>query len=133
MAVFLSKNNTEPYQIIDTINYPNIDLVEYGTASVDEFITYQDYFYVIFEQGEVHSNVVVEVSLDYSFGVALDISATDLVGNPIRWGTRVELGNVDASSNTQKYLLLYRWRVINNIYLVKPGEKVAYVRVYADD
>jgi hypothetical protein len=133
MAVFLSKNNTEPYQIIDTINYPNIDLVEYGTESVDEFITYQDYFYVIFEQGEVHSNVVVEVSLDYSFGVALDISATDLVGNPIRWGTRVELGNVDASSNTQKYLLLYRWRVINNIYLVKPGEKVAYVRVYADD
>jgi hypothetical protein len=88
---------------------------------------------VIFEKGDVYNNVVVEVSLDYSLGVSLEISATDLVGNPIRWGTRVELGNVDASTNTQKYLMLYRWKIINNIYITKPGQKVAFVRVYADE
>jgi len=133
MAVFLSENNTEPYKIIDTINFPHIDSIVYGTDGIEDVIVKEGYFYLIFERGEVHHNVKVQVSLDYEFGVALDISATDIVGNPIKWGSMVEIGDVDASDKTKLFLLAYRWRVINNIYIVKPGEKVAIVKVYADD
>ena len=129
MGVFLSKNNKEPYQTIDTLHYPVIDLVVYGKDVIDDVIVYEDYFYVVFEKGGVYENVEVEVSIDYSLGVSIEIAKTDLAGNPIKWGTKVVLGSVDASSNTQKYLIAYRWRLINNIYIIKPGKKVALITI----
>jgi hypothetical protein len=81
-------------------------------------------------ENEKFTNLTVEVSRDPSFGVAFEISLADLIGNPTEWTTKVELGEVDATTSTKKFLFYYRWRIINNLYIVKPGDYIASLTAY---
>ena len=133
MALFFSKNNTEPYEIIDDVNQFMVDgyifdkdVIYWTGQNIGEgdVIYIEGYFYVI-ATDEIYTNVKVKVNYVYDTGVDLKISLTDYLGNPIEFKREVNIGYIDASAYHQKYLLKYRWYVLNNIFFNKIGHKIA--------
>ena len=120
MPAFFSKNNTEPYEVIDNISFPKEDIFVAGVDNIDEVVEVIGTFYLIV-QDEHYEDLSVEVTASNGFGISFEISLADLIGNPTEWNTKVELGEVDATGTTKKFLFFYRWRVINNLYIIKPG------------
>jgi hypothetical protein len=131
MPVFFSKNNTEPYEIIDDIRNINVD-VYVDDFKTDEVKEIDGHFYLIVENENL-SNLEVEVVNSSGFGIAFEISLADLIGNPTEWKTKVSIGDVDATDKTLKFLFYYRWKVINNLQIVKPDNYSATLVAYADE
>ena len=127
MPIFLSLNNTKPYNTLVDLRLSDTFEISTtsGAGSVEKVVP----LYII-ASGEVYPNIEVKVENENSSGASLYISPLDGVGNPTHWGKILTLSNLDGTISDAKVLIKYKWVVINNIYILKRQKVSGNINIY---
>ena len=127
MSIFLSTNNTEPYNSLHEQTLATA--IEIDAVSGSDVVEHTDILYLIVTNG-VYANLELRVENENSSGTSLYISELDILDNPLHWGKLITLTNIDATTSTQIIKFKYKWSVINNIYIVKRLHVSGTVNIY---
>ena len=128
MSVFISRNNSEPYDIVDWTNFVSETITVDGTAG-DGTTSIEGTLYLVVTE-EFYPSLTMLVENETVTGVSLYISPTDLVGNPTHWGKQIIYTNIDATNSNQHLMFKYRWDVLNNIYIIRRHHASVALNVY---
>jgi hypothetical protein len=125
--IFISTNNTEPYDIVDFDRIADNIIVD-ATEDANS-VEFEDMLYLIITDN-VYNRLDVKVENENSSGASLYISPVDGIGFPTHWGKVITINNIDARAEHIKIPFKYKWTVINNIYIIKRQHVAGHVNVY---
>jgi hypothetical protein len=125
MSVFLSFNDSEPFEPITEFLYPISPIIT-SENDTNDIYTYTDKCYLIVKDVEdenilKHLRVKIEAE-DRNLGVSFWIS---LDGE--NWKKTLDLFNVPNNSVIPIY---YKWEVLNNLFLTNTGKHTVKVSIY---
>jgi hypothetical protein len=135
-GVFLSKNDSTPYEYINNLQFPKDIIINNSTSNSEQFnevFEYEDYFYLIVEDVQdenilKHLRLKVEAE-EMNLGVSFWICLSKDDGSPTRdWKKIIDLYYVP---NNSKIKIWYKWTILNNIFLTKTGNFTIQVNVYS--
>ena len=127
MAIFLSYNNTIPYNTLDSLRVS--DSLEVSSTHGSNTIEQIGILYII-ATATLFPNLEIRVENENASGVSLYISPVDGMGVPTHWGKLMTLSNINASDNDVKIMIKYKWSVINNIYILKRLNVSGNINIY---
>jgi len=125
--VLLSSVAIEPYKPVTTLEN-DITISRIKDASVSKS-TDQHYLYLIVED-EWYDTITIKVENENATGIGLYISLADAMGKPLKWQKHITFDHVYANGTTLKFSFLYKWTVIDDIFLINDKQAIATLNIY---
>lgn len=125
-TVFLSRNNVQPYDIVDAYITNNVEI---QSTSGSESVFDDEFLYLIITDGQ-YSKIEIRVENENGTGASLYISSLDLMDVPLHWQKVLTLQNIDARVDTFIYKFSKRWVAINNVFMIKQLKISGTINVY---
>lgn len=125
-TVFLSRNNVQPYDIVDAYITNNVEI---QSTSGSESVFDDEFLYLIIIDGQ-YSKIEIRVENENGTGASLYISSLDLMDVPLHWQKVLTLQNIDARVDTFIYKFSKRWVAINNVFMIKQLKISGTINVY---
>jgi len=124
--VIISKTISEPYDIVTELTE---DMTISSISGQYSKFGEQKYLFLIVKD-DWFDKIELLVEDEVQTGIGYYISLVDPMGKALHWGKQIIIENVYAPHSTATYTFIYKWNVVDNIFIIKDKKGYAKLNVY---